>query len=109
MSQDNRPTHKLTLVHKSDNKNRNRDVGAVWHDTERDSINIKLNPGIVLTAELCEEYWLTAWPAEGNPNYKPPPERGERRDYKPPPSGNAWGGGSPPGQGSSIDDDIIPF
>lgn len=59
-----RPTHRLKLQNKSDKNNVNSNVGVLWLNPKNNYISIALNPGIFLTADLLEQYWLSAYPID---------------------------------------------
>lgn len=82
------PDFKLQLKEK-DGDGRNNFVGVAWHNNSG-GINIKLNPGIALTYELSERYFLTLWALSEeeyrkayqrmNPGQTPPPRPNDNED-----------------------------
>jgi hypothetical protein len=78
------PDFKLQLKAK-DGESRNNSIGSAWRNSSG-GISINLHPGIVLTSETTEKYWLTLWPLSDEEyeraykrmnSGKTPPPRGE--------------------------------
>lgn len=57
-----RPTHHIIIKDK-ENKFRKTLAGVAWVNAEG-WFSIALNPGIVLTAELCENYYVNMYPTK---------------------------------------------
>ena len=56
MRDETKPTHNLVIVSKA-NKHHKTLAGKAW-ENDFDGFAIKLNPGVVINAELLEDNWL---------------------------------------------------
>ena len=57
-----RPTHHL-IVQDKENKSRKTRAGVAWVNADG-WFNISLNPGVVLTDEVCEHCYLNLYPTK---------------------------------------------
>ena len=64
MPENHRPTHILYIIDK-ENKRRKTRAGALWMEEGSGWLNLKLSPGVTLSARDQDRYYYSAYPNEG--------------------------------------------
>lgn len=73
-----RPTFVITLSEKGEGKAYNGHAGVGWPN-KLGGVTLSLNPGVVLDAKTCEQYFVNVNPIDARMP-EPPPDDGDHGD-----------------------------